>query len=328
MSWASDSLPESGTYLATRKEEHLMEQGIFGLTSLAAVTEAARSESAPAPRIIKQEHSFKQASFRAITRGVSRRIAACQLTYRSREEVNYEKATSQLERYCELLRKWNVDLMPLTANDYYPDCCFVQDTAVVLDEVCVIASMGAPARLGEVSQVENLIASIRKTRRIFAPATLDGGDVVQFGKRLFVGLSTRTNARGIAALASIVEAFGYVVVPVTVNGGLHLTTGCGIVDDETVLLNPRWLDASAFKGLRQLHVSEEEPWAANTIRVEDAVCLEAEAPRTLDLVAPYVGTIDTLDISEFRKAEGSLSCLSLIFREDATKERERQGRSK
>jgi dimethylargininase len=285
------------------------------MSSLAITTDLPGIESAPASRIVMQEQQIKPAAFSAITRGVSRRIAACQLTYRTREEVDYEKATSQLERYCELLRRWNVDLMPIGASDSYPDCCFVQDTAVVLDEVCVIASMGAPARLGEVSEVEKLVAPLRKTRRIFSPATLDGGDVVQFGKRLFVGLSTRTNARGIAALAGIAEAFGYTVVPVAVNGGLHLTTGCGIVNDETVLLNPRWLDASAFKGLRQLHVSEEEPWAANTIRVEAAVCLEADAPRTIELVEPYVGSIDTLDISEFRKAEGSLSCLSLIFRE-------------
>jgi dimethylargininase len=292
-----------------------IEKRIFGLGALSIATGVVPAERAPASRIIDQEQYCKPAAFRAITRGVSSRIAACQLTYRSREEVNYEKATSQLESYVELLRRWDVDLMPVAASDSYPDCCFVQDTAVVLDEVCVIASMGASTRLGEVSEVEKLLAPFRKVRRIFAPATLDGGDVVQFGKRLFVGLSTRTNARGIAALASIVEAFGYTVVPVSVNGGLHLTTGCGIVNDETVLLNPRWLDASAFKGLRQLHVSEEEPWAANTIRVEDAVCLESEAPSTMDLVGPYAGSIDTLDISEFRKAEGSLSCLSLIFRE-------------
>jgi len=210
--------------------------------------------------------------------------------------------------------------MPLDASDSYPDCCFVQDTAVVLDEVCVIASMGAPARLGEVSDVEKLVSSFRKIRRIFAPATLDGGDVVQFGKRLFVGLSSRTNARGIAAFGRIVEDFGYTVVPVPVIGGLHLTTGCGIVNDETVLLNPRWLDATVFTGLRQLHVPEEEPWAANTIRVDNAVCLEEAAPRTVDLVQRYAGSIDTLDISEFRKAEGSLSCLSLIFKEDATRQ--------
>jgi dimethylargininase len=213
--------------------------------------------------------------------------------------------------------------MQLAASDAYPDCCFVQDTAVVLDEVCVIAGMGARSRLGEVSEVENLIAPIRNMRRIFSPATLDGGDVVQFDKRLYVGRSTRTNARGIVALSQIVESFGYTVVPVTVNGGLHLTTGCGIVNDETVLLNPRWVDVSAFRDLRQLHVPDDEPWAANTIRVGDAVCLEDGAPRTLEMIQPYAGTINTLDISEFRKAEGSLSCLSLIFRDGSRRQNER-----
>ena len=285
----------------------------FGVSPLGAPTEVV--SLADTRVTAKQEHSFNHTNFIAIIRGVSPRIDACQLTHRAREQVNYEKACSQLKQYRELLDRWGVNLMPVAASDSHPDCCFVQDTAVVLDEVCVIASMGADTRLGEVAEVEKLIAPLRKIRRIFSPATLDGGDVVQFGKRLFVGLSTRTNARGIAALAEIVEGFGYTVIPVVVNGGLHLTTGCGIVNDETVLLNPRWLDAFAFSGLRQLYVPEDEPWAANTIRVNNNVCLEEGAPQTVDLVQPYAGNIATLDISEFRKAEGSLSCLSLIFKE-------------
>ena len=285
----------------------------FGISSLGATTEVVLLTDTTLTA--KQDHPFKHTAFRAIIRGVSQRIDACQLTHRYREEVNYEKACSQLEQYSELLGRWGVELMPVAASDSHPDCCFVQDTAVVLDEVCVIASMGAETRLGEVAEVEKMIAPFRKIRHIFSPATLDGGDVVQFGKRLFVGLSTRTNARGIAALTEIVERFGYTVIPVVVNGGLHLTTGCGIVNDETVLLNPRWLDAFAFSGLRRLYVPEDEPWAANTIRVDDHVCLEEGAPQTVDLVQPYAGSIETLDISEFRKAEGSLSCLSLIFKE-------------
>ncbi len=266
------------------------------------------------PDIAKGKESSEYA-FRAITRGVSRNIAACELTYRSRETIDFAKAVLQLEQYNELLRTWDVDLVMMPTSNSYPDCCFVQDTAVVLDEICVIASMGAVTRQGEVSEVERFVSPLRRIRRIFPPATLDGGDVVQMGRRLFVGLSTRTNARGIAALDRLVEPFGYTVVPVVVNGGLHLTTGCGVINDETVLLNPRWLDADAFRGLRQLHVPEGEPWAANTIRVDDAVCLEDRAPRTLELVQPFAKRIDTLDISEFRKAEGSLSCLSLIFRD-------------
>jgi dimethylargininase len=245
--------------------------------------------------------------------GVARTINRCELTYRQREQIDYDKACEQLENYRRLLGTLDVDLIELTAADIYPDCCFVQDTAVVLDEICVIASMGASSRAGETQAVEKLLSRYRPIGRILPPGTLDGGDVVQVGKQLFVGLSKRTNARGIAQLKDLVEPFGYALTPVNVSGGLHLTTGCGVVNDETVILNPRWLDGTAFKGLRQLHVSEEEPWAANTIRIKSTVCVEAHAPRTLDQIEPYVGNVETVDISEFRKAEGSLSCLSLIF---------------
>jgi dimethylargininase len=254
--------------------------------------------------------------FKALTRGVSQNIGSCELTYKERETIDAGKAERQLQAYNNLLMSWGIDFLTLPGNQDYPDCCFVQDTAVVLDEVCIVANMGAASRRGETSVVEKVLRLYRKIEHIASPATLDGGDVVQFGRRLFVGLSRRTNRQGMECLRRIVDQFGYTVEPVEVNGGLHLTTGCGIIDDETVLLNPRWLNASAFTSLRQLHVPETEPWAANTIRVNEAVCLEANAPRTFDLVVPYVKNLDTIDISEFRKAEGSLSCLSLIFKDN------------
>ena len=103
--------------------------------------------------------------FKAVARGVSRNIAACELTYRCREEIDYTEAMFQLEQYCNVLRKWDVDLMMIPGSDSYPDCCFVQDTAVVLDEVCVIASMGSSARVGEVTEVERLLSPLRRIRR-------------------------------------------------------------------------------------------------------------------------------------------------------------------
>lgn len=251
----------------------------------------------------------------AITRGVSSKMAACELTYRCREEVDYEKAASQLEEYCSGLRKYGADVVMLPGNRSYPDCCFVQDTAVVLDEICIVASMGAPTRRGEITEVEKLLSQYRAIEHILLPATLDGGDVVQVGKTLFVGLSRRTNGRGIESFATIVAPFGYRVVPVDVKGGLHLTTACGVVDDETLILNPQWIDASAFKGIRQLHVPENEPWSANMIRIDEFLIIEKGAPRTVELIEPFNDKIEILDISEFRKAEGSLSCLSIIFRE-------------
>ncbi len=265
-------------------------------------------------------HLSTKYDFKAVTRGVAHCINNCELTYRDREIIDRRKAMAQLEQYRKLLRKWNVELITLPPSESYPDCCFVQDTAVVLDEVCVVARMGATTREGETLEVERALAQHRIMRRILPPATLEGGDVVQMGKRLFVGVSRRTNARGVASLSNIVQQFGYTVVPVSVNGGLHLTTGCGVVNEDTVILNPRWVDAKAFKQLRQLHVPDDEPWAANTLRIGRAVCVESHAPRTIELVQPFAEDIEKLDISEFRKAEGSLSCLSIIFREEASRQ--------
>lgn len=251
---------------------------------------------------------------KAITRAVSRNIGRCELTFRRREGVDYEKAIGQHGAYCDLLRRLGVEVLNIEACDAYPDCCFVADTAIILDELAVIASMGAPSRRGETSAVEQILSLHREIRRIEPPATLDGGDVVRLGKALFVGCSGRTNAEGIQSLTRIVHPFGYRVTPVAVTGSLHLTTACSALDEETVLLNPCWIDDRPFKRFRILCAFEEEPWAASTVRVGNVICVEAHSPRTLQMVATHSGAdVEVVDISEFRKAEGSLSCLSILF---------------
>lgn len=252
---------------------------------------------------------------KAVTRAVSRHIARCELTYRGRECVDYERAVRQHEAYRDLLSRCGAQIINLEASDEHPDCCFVEDTAVVLDEVAVIASMGAPSRRGETHAVEKILSTCREIRRIQLPATLDGGDVVRLGRQLFVGRSRRTNLEGIEALEGIARPLGYSVTAVEVKGSLHLTTACSALNEETVLLNPRWIDAERFARYWVLPVPSDEPWAANTLRVGDTVCVEAHAPRTFDLVKLHCPQVEVLDISEFRKAEGSLSCLSILFQD-------------
>lgn len=250
---------------------------------------------------------------KAITRAVSRHITRCELTFRQRECVDYATATGQHDDYCELLRRLCTETINLDASDEHPDCCFVADTAVVLDELAIIARPGAPARRGEISPVEKTLARYRETARIETPATLDGGDVVRLGKHLFVGRSRRTNPQGIESLRRLVRPFGYSVTPVDVGGSLHLTTACSALDEETVLVNHRWIDAAPFSRFHVVRAPEDEPWAAATVRVGDTLCVEAGAPRTLQLVRRHVADVEVLDISEFRKAEGSLPCLSILF---------------
>jgi dimethylargininase len=249
----------------------------------------------------------------ALTRGVSPDIEGCELTYRQREPIDYRRALEQHEEYCRQLRDCGAEQIALDAGEALPDCCFVADTAVVVDEVAVISSMGAASRRGEMAAVEPLLARYRQVVRVEPPATAEGGDTVCVGRRLFVGLSRRTSAQGVEALRRILRPFGYEVAPVRVRGSLHLSTACSALDEETVLLNPHWIDAEPFARFNVLRVPEEEPWAANTLRVGETVCVEAMAPRTEQLVRRYNKSVRAVDISEFRKAEGSLSCLSIVF---------------
>ena len=179
-------------------------------------------------------------------------------------------------------------------------------------------SPGTPSRQSEITGVAETLSAYREIVHIKPPATLDGGDIVILGKRIFVGHSKRTNREGIESLTRIVNAFGYDVTPVAVVGSLHLTTACGALNEETVLLNSRWIDVAPFARYWALNVPEDEPWAASTMRVGSTVCVEAGAPRTLEMVKKHCAEVEALDISEFRKAEGSLPCLSILFQDTET----------
>lgn len=263
---------------------------------------------------------------KAITRAVSRNITRCELTFKQRESLDYEKAVRQHASYCALLTRRGVEVLTLEAQDENPDCCFVADTAVVLGEVAIIASPGAPSRRGEVGAVEEILSTHREVVHVKPPATLDGGDVLVVGKRIFVGRSKRTNSYGIESLTYIARSLGYNVTPVSVMGSLHLTTACSALDEETMLLNPRWIDATAFARYQVLNVPDDEPWSASIMRVGPTVCVEADAPRTLELVSRHCREVQVLDISEFRKAEGSLPCLSILFHDTNAEDHSKQNK--
>ena len=252
---------------------------------------------------------------RALTRAVSPNIGGCELTFRNRELIDYKRALRQHEEYCGLLSSLGVEVIKLEASDSHPDCCFIEDTAIVLDELAIITSMGTASRRGETSTVEKELAGYREIAYIRLPAAIEGGDVMQIGKKVFAGLSRRTNAQGIEALTQILKPLGYEVSPVRLEGCLHLKTACSAINDETILANPHWIDLNPFKAFNVLHTPEDEPWAANTLRIRDTACLGADTPRTIDLVRGLNDGIEVLDISEFRKAEGSLTCLSIIFQD-------------
>jgi dimethylargininase len=190
---------------------------------------------------------------------------------------------------------------------------FIEDTAVVLDEAAIVTRPGAASRRAEVDAVEAALARYRPVRRIAAPATLDGGDVLRIGRVIYVGVSGRTNDAGVRQLADIAAPFGYAIVPVEGLGGcLHLKSAATDVDDGVVIVNPEWIDPSLFRGLTCIEVDPEEPHAANTLRLGRRVLCAASAPRTAArLDARGIETL-AVDVSELAKAEGALTCCSVI----------------
>jgi dimethylargininase len=249
----------------------------------------------------------------ALMRGVPPTLDRCELTYRVWEPFDLDRARAQHAAYAALLRSLGLEVVELPTDAAFPDCCFVEDTAVVLDEVALLAMPTPPSRRGEIAVVEEALARFRPLERTPFPATLEGGDVLRIGRRLFVGRSPRTNEAGIARLASVAEPLGYRVLPVTVTGCLHLKSAVTALDDERVLANPAWIDTGPFAGLGVVRVAPEEPAAANVLRVGGLVVAHIGFPRTLDRLAELGYAVRPLDISEFLKAEAALTCKSLLF---------------
>jgi dimethylargininase len=250
---------------------------------------------------------------RALTHKVPPGIAECELTFIDRVPIDYQLAVRQHDLYCAMLKKHGVEVEELSDNQSYPDSCFVEDTAIVVDELAVITSMGAASRRGETELIQREMSKYRELAHIFLPATIEGGDVLRVGKKIFVGQSSRTNAQGIEALANILNPLGYNVIPVETKRSLHLKSACTAINDETLLVNPDWVELDTFRGFNLLRTPAEEPWSANVLRLGAIVCIQAGFPKTLELVKDVAERVEVLDTSELGKAEGALTCLSIIF---------------
>jgi dimethylargininase len=249
----------------------------------------------------------------AITHLPSQRIGHCQLTYIARTAIDYHRALRQHEAYCQILRECGATVRRSEGNSELPDCAFVEDTAIVLDELAVLASMGVASRRAETATIERELARYREVHRVELPGTIEGGDVVQLGRTLLVGRSPRTNEEGIRAFDRIVRRCDYRVIPLLVHDCLHLKTACTALDDQTLLVNPRWLEPKALAGYRVVEVDETEPRAADVARVNRHLCVSAAYPRTAQKIAALGFEVAAVDLSEFAKAEGGPTCLSILL---------------
>jgi dimethylargininase len=241
----------------------------------------------------------------------------CELTFLQRTAIAFDTLERQHRAYVDAIGQAGAHVIVLDADPALPDSVFIEDAAVVLDEVAILTRPGARSRQREPDRIEAGIAGVRNIARIVAPGTLEGGDVLRIGRTLFVGLTTRTNREGIRQLAALVCPYAYEVTAVPVTGSLHLKTACTALDADTLLINPVWLDSTVFAGFRWIAISSDEPFAANVLPVGSALIANASYPRTLERIHAHARLsgqrIVPVDVSEFGKAEAGLTCMSLVF---------------
>ncbi len=260
----------------------------------------------------------------AITRAVSRAITRCELTHLDREPIDLERARTQHAAYEAALATLGCRVERLPEEPDLPDSVFVEDTAIVVDEIAVLTRPGAQSRRGEVDSIARALAPYRTLARLAAPATLDGGDVLRLGRRFFVGLSSRSNRAGVEALAAHLAPFGYSVEGVELGACLHLKSAVTEAGPGVVVFNPDWIDPAVLGDVEAIAVDPSEPHAANGVvitarsgssahEIGERLLYPTAFPRTAARLEKRGIALHTVDVSELAKAEGAVTCCSLIL---------------
>ena len=248
----------------------------------------------------------------ALTRAVPRSLGDCQLTHLQRVPIDVGRATAQHAEYERALTALGCEVRHVPAAHDHPDSVFVEDAAIVLDEIAIVARPGAESRRGETTAVSEVLSSYRPIHALSEPATLDGGDVLQLGRTLYVGVGARTNSEGLSQITDIVGRFGYAVRGIGVTECLHLKSAVTELRPGLVLLNPEWVDGAAFEDHRAIEIDPAEPFAANVLRIGATILCASAYDRTRTRLEAAGLTVRTVDGSELAKAEGGLTCCSLL----------------
>jgi dimethylargininase len=249
----------------------------------------------------------------AITRAVSPAIVHCELSFIDRKPIDLATAQGQHRAYEKLFEKLGARVISLPAERDLPDSMFVEDPAIVLDELAVILPLGTETRRREAPSLAEALSQFRKLEYISLPGTLEGGDVLRIGRKLFVGLTRRSNAEGIRQLAAILAPHNYEVIAVPVAGCLHLKSAVTCLGRNTLLANRAWFDTAPLAGHEWIDVDPAEPHAANALALAGTIIFPESFPRTRARIEARGFSVTSIDISELQKAESGLTCSSLLF---------------
>ena len=229
-------------------------------------------------------------------------------------EIDLARARTQHQQYREALARAGYSVVVIPADEDHPDCPFIEDAAVVLENLAIITRPGAPERRGETGPVAAAIGSVLPIRQIEAPGTIDGGDVLLMGSTVYVGQSTRTNGEGIRQFTEFADEGGLVVVPVPVSDVLHLKSAVAAVDHETVLIASDCVDTEHFSQFRRIEKAPDEAHLASVLRLRGGVlAMTTTAPKTLARLRAAGFEPELVDSSEFQAADGGLTCLSVLI---------------
>jgi len=249
----------------------------------------------------------------AITREISPRFNECEITHIERTPIDLEVARAQHAGYVSALKQLGCDVLELPAEADFPDSVFVEDTAFILPHAAVITRPGADSRKPETESITQALSPHIKLLHIREPATLDGGDVLVIGKNIFIGITTRSNQNAIDQLNALLKDDGYTVTGVELHDCLHLKSAVTRVDDETLLINKNWVDAHHFESYKLIEVDPSEPYAANCLPIGDSIIYPTAFPKTDTKLQAHGYKTVNVEVDELAKAEGAVTCCSLIL---------------
>jgi len=249
----------------------------------------------------------------AITRDVSPRFNECEITHIDRSPINVETARIRHHAYVQTLKDLGCAVLELPAEADLPDSVFVEDTAVILPEVALLTRPGADSRKPETDSIARALAPYRAILRVEPPATVDGGDVLVMGKKIFVGRSTRSNNEAVNQMNHLLGKYGYEAVVVELRDVLHLKSAVTRVDDESLLINRNWVDVENFEGFELIEIDPSEPHAANCLPLNGSIIIPTAFPKTMSRLETHGFKIKPVVLDELAKAEGAVTCCSLIL---------------
>lgn len=235
------------------------------------------------------------------------------LTTSNLGEPDYQLMLKQHAVYVETLINLGLKISELESLDDFPDAHFVEDTAVIVPEVAIITKPGAESRAGEEITIEAELGKYKKIKKIKTPGTLDGGDVLVVDKKVFIGLSERTNLQGANQLSDILNIYGYDSEFIKVEEGLHLKSDVNFIGKNTLLLTEKYLGTSAFKKFKKICVDDDESYAANSLLINDKTIVPKGFTKTIQKLQQSGFDIIEIEMSESEKMDGGLTCLSLRF---------------